>query len=155
MATRRDAPGALDDIRVPTKLKLSALWASTMFCYVYGDYFGLYQPAQLRGMLAGRIEPLGPATQGVLLGVSVMMAIPSLMVFLSIALKAPASRWTNIVVGSAFTVIVLLTMPGTWLFYLFLSSVEVVLTLLIVWEAWRWPRRASIDQDAARQLQPG
>jgi hypothetical protein len=30
---------ALVDERIPTRTKLSALWASVMFCYVYGDYF--------------------------------------------------------------------------------------------------------------------
>ena len=83
---------ALEDIQIPVKFKLSALWASVMFCYIYGDYFGLYQPGKLRGMLDGRMVPLGPTTQGVLLGTSIMMAIPSIMVFLSLALKPRLSR---------------------------------------------------------------
>jgi hypothetical protein len=29
---------ALEEYRTPTKVKLAALWAATMFCYVYGDY---------------------------------------------------------------------------------------------------------------------
>jgi hypothetical protein len=33
---------AFDDIKVHVKVKISALWASLMFCYIYGDYFGLY-----------------------------------------------------------------------------------------------------------------
>jgi hypothetical protein len=28
------------------------------------------------------------------------------------------------------------TMPGAWVFYIFLGSVDVVLTALIVWYAW-------------------
>lgn len=35
----------LEDQKVNVKTKLSALWASVMFCYVYGDYFGLYGTA--------------------------------------------------------------------------------------------------------------
>ncbi len=38
---------ALEDFQVPTRIKISALWASTMFCYVYGDYFGLFSPGTL------------------------------------------------------------------------------------------------------------
>jgi hypothetical protein len=34
----------LADAPVPVRLKLSALWASVMFCYVYGDYFDLFRP---------------------------------------------------------------------------------------------------------------
>ena len=29
----------LEDIKVPVKLKLAALWASSMFLYIYVDYF--------------------------------------------------------------------------------------------------------------------
>jgi hypothetical protein len=35
----------------------------------------------------------------------------------------------------------LITMPGAWAFYIFLGVVEVVLTALIVWYAWNWPRQ--------------
>lgn len=130
----------LEDIKVPTRLKLSALWASLMFCYIYGDYFGLYQPGNLRDMLNGQMGPLGPTTQGVLLGTAALMALPSLMVFLSLALPAALSRWFNIVLGAAYTIIILVSMPGAWVFYQFLGVIEAVLSLLIAWQAWRWPR---------------
>lgn len=84
--------------------------------------------------------PLGPVSQGVLLGTSLMMAIPGLMVFLSLALKASANRWSNILLGLAYTAIMLLSMPGAWTFYLCLGAIEVALSLAIVWQAWHWPR---------------
>lgn len=63
------------------------------------------------------------------------------MVFLSLVLKPQASRWANIVFGAIFTIIMLITMPGSWNFYIFLGVVEIVLTVLIVWYAWTWPKR--------------
>jgi hypothetical protein len=132
--------GALEDIAVHPKLKLSALWASVMFCYVYGDYFNMYTPGKMEAMSAGRIGPLGAATDGVLVGVSAMMAIPALMVFLSLALPPAINRWLNVFLGVAYTAIMLMTMPGAPPFYLFLGVIEVTLTLLIVWQAWTWPR---------------
>jgi hypothetical protein len=132
---------ALEDFKVPVKIKLSGLWASLMFCYVYGDYFGFYKPGKLQGMLEGSMGPLGQVTQNVLLGTSIMMAIPALMVFLSLALKPALARWLNIVFGAFFTVIMLLTMPGAWHFYQFFGVIEVALTLWIMWTAWRWPRQ--------------
>lgn len=132
---------ALDDLKVHVKVKLSGLWTSLIFLYVYGDYFGLYKTGQLEAMLDGRIPPLGPVTQTVLVGTSVMMAVPSLMVFLSMAFPANASRWLNIIFGAVYAAIILLTMPGAWLFYQFLGVIEVILSLLIVWYAWTWPRR--------------
>ncbi len=141
MDSMKKAGGALDDIKVHVKLKLSALWASVMFCYVYGDYFLLYPPGKLQDILAGKVAPLGQVTQGVLLFTSISMAIPAAMIFLSLALKAGLSRRLNIVVGLLYTAFVLVTMPGAWVFYLFLGSVDVVLTVLIVWYAWTWPRQ--------------
>jgi hypothetical protein len=135
----KNAGTALDDVKIHVKMKLSALWASVMFCYIYGDYFGLYQPGALRGMMEGQMRPLGTATQGVLLGTSLMMAIPSVMVFLSLALKPNLNRWLNIILGVVYTAIILITMPGSWAFYIFLGVVEVVLTALVVRYAWNWP----------------
>ena len=130
----------LEDIKIHVKLKLSARWASLMFCYIYGDYFGLHKPGTLQEMLDGKMGPLGPVTQGILLGTSLMMAIPSIMVFLSLILKPNFNRWLNIIFGILYTAIILLTMPGAWSFYIFLGVVEVTLSLLIVWYAWTWPK---------------
>lgn len=134
----------LEDVKVPVTLKISALWATVMFCYIYGDFFSLFQTGKLTGMMAGKMEPLGPATQGVLLGVAISMAIPSVMIFLSLTLKPRANRWINIIIGVLYTVFVLITMPGAWTFYLFLGSLDMLLTALIVWHAWHWPRAAAL-----------
>jgi Family of unknown function (DUF6326) len=137
----KNAGTVLDDIKVHVKLKISALWVSVMFCYIYGDYFWLYAPGKLQGMLEGKMVPLGQTTQAVLVFTSATMAIPSIMVFLSLALKAKLNRWVNIILGVIYTLFVLITMPGAWAFYIFLGSVDVVLTALIVWYAWNWPRQ--------------
>lgn len=57
----------LEDVKVPIRYKLSAMWASVTFCYIYTDYFELYIPGKLQGMLDGYIMPLGHVTQGILL----------------------------------------------------------------------------------------
>ena len=144
MDSMKKAATVLDDIKIHVKMKLSALWVSVMLCYIYGDYFGLYEPGKLQGMLEGKMGPLGPTTQGVLLGTAILMAIPSVMVFLSLALKPNPNRWVNIILGVIYTVIMLITMPGAWAFYKFLGVVEVVLTALIVWYAWNWPKQEAI-----------
>ena len=130
----------LEEIKIHVKFKLSALWVSVMFLYIYADYFGLYVPGQLQGMLAGKMGPLGPTTQGVLVGTSVMMAIPSVMIFLSVALRPNLSRWLNIIFGVIYTLIILITM-WDWAFSIFFGVIEVILTALIAWYAWRWPRQ--------------
>ena len=129
----------LDDSALHVKIKLAALWASVMFCYIYADYFGLYVPGRLQDLMAGK-SPLGPISQGFLVGTSVMMSIPSLMIFLSVALKPNLNRPLNIIFGVLFTVIILITM-WDWAFYIYYGVVEIVLTGLVVWYAWNWPRR--------------
>jgi hypothetical protein len=129
-----------EDIRVPVRFKLCALWSSVIFCYLYGDYFQLYQPGQLQGMMSGRMA-LGAVTQEVLLGMAAVMVIPSIMPFLSLALPPGPNRWTNIAFGALYTVIMILAIRGSWHFYIFLGLVEIALTALIVWYAWTWPKQ--------------
>lgn len=131
--------GDLVDMDVPPKLKLAMLWASAMFLYVYGDIFDLFRASRIEDILAGK-TPVGETTQLALLSFSLMMAIPGLMVVLSVILKPAINRGANLIVGAAFTIIVALTMRGAWNFYLFLGSIDMILTAAIVWTAWRWPR---------------
>jgi hypothetical protein len=131
----------LDDLKVHVKLKLSALWAAVMFCYIYGDYFGLYVPGQLKGMLEGQ-GPIGATSQATLIATSLLMAVPGAMVFLSVVLPPRVDRWLNVLLGTLYTAIMLVTMPGSWAFYMILGVIEIMLTAAIVWYAWRWPRRA-------------
>lgn len=133
----------LDAPPVSTPQKLSALWASLTLCYIYYDYFELYQPGKLQSILDGRMGPMGPTTQGVLLFASVLLAIPALMVALSLLLPARTSRVLNLAFGVLFTVIMLLLIPRAWRFYQFYAVVEAGITVVIVWMAWRWPRAVS------------
>ncbi len=126
------------DERIPVKLKLSALWAALMFLYIYADIFSLFKPGQIEEMMAGRMGPL-PVTQVSLLTASIMMLVPAVMVFLSLAMKPTVGRWVNIVLGLVYTAINIGNLVGeTWAFYLLFGIVELALTLLIVWHAWQW-----------------
>jgi len=130
---------ALDDIKVHVRLKLSALWTALMFCYIYGDYFGLYVPGKLKGMLGGE-GPIGPTSEATLVATALLLAVPGLMVALCMLLPSRACQWTNVVLGLFYTAIMLLTMPGAWWFYLTLGVIEIAVSMLIVVLAWRWPR---------------
>ncbi len=132
----------LQDFKINVKIKLSALWAAVTLCYLYGDYFELYLPKKVEGLISGANLLDSPAR---LFAASVLLAIPAVMVFLSILLKPSLSRWLNIVFGIFFTLIMLLiavTSLTPWrTFYVFLAIVESIITSLIVWYAWRWPRQ--------------
>ncbi len=129
----------LQDIDVHPKIKLAALWASVMFCYIYADYFGLFTPGLIATMNQGLIPPLGRATDEVMIGVSLMMAIPSLMIFLSVALSARMSRLLNLLAGLMYSAIISVTMWSGAHFIVY-GVIEIALTLLAVFYAWTWPR---------------
>ena len=136
---------AFEDISVHVRLKLFALWSSVMFFYIYGDYFQLYEPGQLQGLISGRMA-FGAISQGVLLGMAGVMVIPSLMPFLSLVLPTGVNRSLNIVFGAVYSVIMIVITileirGGGWYFYIFFGLIEIILTLLIIWYAWNWPKQ--------------
>ncbi|HEX7816552.1 DUF6326 family protein [Dyella sp.] len=130
----------LHDAPVPIRLKLAALWTSLMFCYIYGDYFDLFRPGNLQDMLAGNMGPLGPVTQNILLGTTVLLAIPAVMIFLCVSLPATWNRWVNMLLGVLYAMVMAVSMPGSWHFYQLLGVIEIVISLLITGYAFRWPR---------------
>ena len=129
----------LSDATIHVKFKLSALWAATVFCYVYGDLFGFFKQQTLSDIVSGKAGPIG--TQFGLLAAALSVVVPTVMVVLSLVLTPMVSRWSNIVLGVTYTVFILVTMPGAWMYYVFFGAVEAVLTLAIVWQAWHWPKQ--------------
>jgi hypothetical protein len=129
----------LEDVKINIKIKLSTLWASVMFIYLYVDVFGFFKPGVIEDAIAGKVWTF-QITQVWLLGVIILMTIPSLMVFLSLVLPVKANRWTNIIVGILYIVVTLgMTIGESYAFYIFGSIVETVLLLLIVVYALKWP----------------
>jgi len=128
----------------PNAIKLAFMWTSLMFLYIYNDYFMLYMPGEIEAMQAGRIGPLGAATETVMVGVSTMLAIPAMMIGLSVLLPTQISKWLNVVFGVVYTAIEVLTLTSPHLFYKIVVALEITVTLGIVVLAWRW----SLDDGA-------
>jgi hypothetical protein len=129
----------LEDIELNVKLKLAALWASFMFLYIYVDYFHLYMPGALEEMLAGKVF-IFEITQVFLLVVLATVTIPALMIFLSVVLPAKLNRRTNIIVATVYIPYTLFNLVGeAWMHMVLGAIVEVVLLLLVIWYAWKWP----------------
>ncbi len=75
-----------------------------------------------------------------------VMVIPSLMPFLSLVLPTGVNRSLNIVFGAVYSVIMIVITileirGGGWYFYIFFGLIEIILTLLIIWYAWNWPKQ--------------
>lgn len=138
MSAKEINTSRFEDFKVNVRIKLSALWASVMFCYIYGDYFSLYVPNKIQGFISGENMLDSPIK---LFAATILMVIPSLMIFLSILLKPKLARLLNIIFGIIYTAIMLLiaatTLAPWWAFYVFLALVESVITVLIVWQAYK------------------
>jgi hypothetical protein len=129
----------LDEQRVNVRIKLAALWTSFMFLYIYVDYFALYMPGKIAGILDGRVFTFD-ITQGFIFTAFFLAVIPMLMIFLSVVLKAGASRLTNIIVATILIPYMLFNLAGeAWPHMIFAAVVEVALLVLIIRYAKTWP----------------
>lgn len=131
----------LENPKINTKIKLGSLWASVTLCYLYGDYFELYTPDKVNSLISG--ENILNSPTRLLLG-AIILSISSGMVALSILLAPKINRILNIIFGVIFTIMMLyigISTTNEWyLFYIYLAYVESVLTALIIWYAWKWPK---------------
>ena len=129
------------DVPVPTKHILSALWVATLFVFAYVDIFGFFRADVLNAALEGEISTTGlAANQTFFLATTLYILLPSLMVVLSLTLRPKANRVFNIVLSLLYTLTIVGSCIGeTWTYYLIGSAVEVVLLLLIARTAWTWP----------------
>lgn len=132
----------LDNPKINIKIKLAALWTSVVFCYLYGDYFELYTPEKVNSLITGDNVMDSPLK---LLIASVTLAIPSVMIALSILLPPKVNRFLNILFGILFTLMMILigvnSLTPWYAFYAFLAFLESILTFSIVWMAWKWPAK--------------
>jgi hypothetical protein len=131
----------LVDIEINVKVKLALFWVALMFFYLYNDLLSFFKPGTVEELVGGSLEGI-VFTQELLFGAALLMALPSIMIFLSLTLKAKMNRMVNIIVG-IFHMIVLvgtLIVPGDlWVYYATYMVFEAVFIILIVWYAWKWP----------------
>src|SRR5688572_24944902 len=137
---------ALEDRRMPVQAKLAAAWTSVMFLYIYLDYFALYKPGFIDDLRAGVVFEFD-ITPTLLTIFVALIAIPALMVMLSMTLPARVNRATNLVVASLFIPVSVFNAVGEswdWTFFYGLSiGLEVLLLAFILRSAWTWPRRTT------------
>src|SRR4051794_4760609 len=156
--TARENPpahSALEDRRMPVQAKLAAAWTSVMFLYIYVDYLYLYKPGVIDDLRAGVVFEFDITPTLLTIFVAVI-AIPALMVMLSMTLPARVNRATNFVVAPLYTPVSLLEGVGEswdWAFFSALSiGLGVLLLPFILPPAWPWPRRTASPATLAASL---
>ena len=122
------------------KIKLSGLWAAMMFCFAYADILAHMRSDIVQGILAGELAGI-KITPEALIASAILMLIPILMIFLSLALNDKVDRWLNIILGTVYAIVNLSTMlmtGGGWTYYYIFAVVEVAISVIIVWFSWKW-----------------
>jgi hypothetical protein len=143
MRARRPTTGTLEDQPIPVRAKLAATWTSFMFLYAYVDILNFFTPGVVDEILDGKVFEFD-LSQTFSTTALALVAIPILMVVLSMTLPAGTNRITNLVVASLYVPVTAFNAVGeSWLYFYGLGIVlELVLLALIVRYAWTWPRTA-------------
>jgi len=119
---------------VDVRIILSALWIALMLTYLLGDVLRIFSGDIAAGKM-GNVQ----FTQGMWLGIAVLMLIPIMMVMLSLILPQPVNRWVNIIAASFFLLFNLVGLPTYPSAYdKFLIVAGLGFNVLTVWYAWNW-----------------
>ncbi len=147
ITTQTPKPRQFDTSVIAVQAKLAAAWTSLMFLIIYIDYFHLYQPGEIDDIRGGVIFAFD--ISGTLLTIFfAIIAIPALMVMLSVTLRPRVNRAVNLVVASLYIPICVFNAAGAtsdWAFYYVVTiGVEVLILAFILRTAWTWPRRSTV-----------
>ena len=146
MRTQTAQLTALEARQVPVQAKLAAAWTSFMFLYIYVDYLALYKPGFVDEILAGRVHEFDTGPTFVALALT-LIAIPSLMILLSMTMPARVNRTINLVVATLYIPVSIYNAEGESLtysyFYGLSIGLEVLLLAFILRSASTWPRTPS------------
>ena len=148
-ATRMTTSTDYRDSWINPRIKIAALWASTMFLFGYVDLFGMFRADIRADIEAGKmfVFSIGQAS---LLGVTLYVALPSLMVFLSLVLPVRVTRMANMALAVIYGLTIAGSAVGEWNYYILGSAIEAALLAGIVYYAWTWPKALEAQADRAR-----
>jgi hypothetical protein len=108
----------------------------------------MFGPGAIRGLMAGELWGANTHSAEVQIITASYALAPMAMAYLTLVLNDAANRWTNAVLGAVTAVSgisVLTGQPaGTSAGADFAAIVAVLVALLIVWHAWKWPRGAEV-----------
>jgi hypothetical protein len=129
----------LEDLKVPTKLMLAGLWGAVMFMYIYVDIVGFFAPGTVADILLGKAWIYDIDQTWLLLSL-MLMTLPVIAICVSLMVPAKMNRYANIGLGGFHIVIAFGFAAGEInAYYVFGTVVEVMILVMIIWTAWKWP----------------
>jgi hypothetical protein len=126
--------------RLTWKVRISVLWLFMAVAMSAHSILAFMDPAAM--------EELGEMqmSAGMFVFMALFWLIPLIMAFLSLILKDSANRWANIVLGIVFTLLNIWHLvehltTALAVHQILIIASTVVVTALIVWYAWNWPKQ--------------
>jgi hypothetical protein len=124
-----------------------------LFVFAYVDIFSLYRPDVRADLGAGEIGGF-TVNQSFLLGTTIYVVIPSVMVFAALALRPGVNRIANLAASSVYALTIIVGAIGEWSYYVLGSAVEVALLAVVAYHAWTWPRLVPRSSTPRREVAP-
>jgi hypothetical protein len=128
--------------RLTWKIRISVLWLFMAVAMSAHSILAFMDPAAM--------EELGEMqmSAGMFVFMALFWLIPLIMAFLSLTLKDSANRWANIVLGIVFTLLNIWHLvehltTALAVHQILIIASTVVVTALIAWYAWKWPRQVA------------
>jgi hypothetical protein len=122
--------------------------------FAYVDIFGLFRSDVRADIEAGQIAGF-TIGQVYLLGVTIYVLVPSLMLFLSLVLPVRVARIANIVLAALYAVTIVGSAIGEWSYFILASLIEAAVLAGVVYYAWTWPKATDAVAAAEDQYRAG
>lgn len=116
-----------------TRLVIIGLWTATMLLYLLGDVIRIFAGDMTPGKLGDK-----PAGQGTWLLIAGIMAVPVLLLVLTLVLPLPYIRWVNVIGSVVVFVFNLFGLPYKGHYDNFLIVLSLMLNLLVFYLSFGW-----------------
>ena len=122
---------------IDVRIRMAGLWATTMMIFAYVDIFSLFRPDFRAALDQGKVFVFDVG-QPFILGVTIYVIIPSLMIYLSLVMPRRLNRVVSISLAGLYAITIVGGAVGEWSYYVLGSVVEVVLLALVIHHSWTW-----------------
>ncbi len=132
---------SLVERKVDIKLIIMSAWIALMCLYLYCDWFANFRPGHISSMMNGEMGPFY-VSQASLFLAGLLMAIPSLMIPVSVLAIAKINRIVNLAASAIYFLVNIANLVGeTWAYYYLFGLLELGLVVFIFVMSLRWPRQ--------------
>ena len=134
------------------KTRIAVLWVFMAVGMSTHSIMGFLEPGMIEQVMSGEMEGMA-LTPGMLVFMALFSLVPLWLAFVSMTVKDSLNRWVNFVLGMLFTTINIIhffecgvplgagPIAEPTSHHILLVGSTIVVTALIAWYAWNWPKQ--------------